>query len=151
MQSERELRQRRRIRGRRRKRNGGPRGREKGRWGGWCGQIERGLCLLLSAVRNLRMWSWSVVEKFSLNCLLISISGNGTWIELEGGRQDGKKIEVFIFLFFFVNRFVCCFFLYSVLPSSLLNTRLHFHVIYPHLIIQHKVSFSSHFISFFLF
>ena len=56
------------------------------------------------------MRSWSVVEKFSLNCLLISISGNVTWIELEGGRWDGKKIEVFIFLFFFVNRFVCCFF-----------------------------------------
>ena len=67
-------------------------------------------CLLLSAVRNLRMWSWSVVEKFSLNCLLISISGNSTWIELEGGRQDGKKNEVFIFLFFFVNSFVCLFF-----------------------------------------
>ena len=97
------------------------------------------------------MRSWSVVEKFSLNCLLISISGNGTWIELEGGWQDGKKIEVFIFLFFFVNRFVCCFFLYSVLPSSLLNARLHFHVIHPHLVIQHKVSFSSRFISFFLF
>ena len=56
------------------------------------------------------MRSWSVVEKFSLNCLLISISGNGTWIELEGGRRDGKKIEVFIFLFFFVNSFVCFFF-----------------------------------------
>ena len=52
------------------------------------------------------MWSWSVVENFSLNCLLISISGNSTWIELEGGRQDGKKNEVFIFLFFFVNSFV---------------------------------------------
>ena len=37
------------------------------------------------------------------------------------------------------------------LPSSLLNARLCFHVIHPHLIIQHKVSFSSHFISFFLF
>ena len=46
------------------------------------------------------MRSWSVVEKFSLNCLLISISGNSTWIELEGGRRDGKKNEVFIFLFF---------------------------------------------------
>ena len=93
--------------------------------------------------------------QYSLNCLLISISGNGTWIELEGGQRDGKKIEVFIFLFFFVNRFVnrsvCCFFLYSVLPSSLLNARLHFHVIHPHLIIQYKVLFSSHFISFFLF
>ena len=43
------------------------------------------------------MRSWSVVEKFSLNCLLISISGNGTWIELEGGQCYGKKIEVFIF------------------------------------------------------
>ena len=93
------------------------------------------------------MRSWSVVEKFSLNCLLISISGNGTWIELEGGWWDRKKNEVFIFLVFFVNSF----FLYSVLPSSLLNARLRFHVIHPHLIIQHKVSFASHFISFFLF
>ena len=32
------------------------------------------------------MRSWSVVEKFSLNCLLISISGNGTAKESgEGG------------------------------------------------------------------
>ena len=93
------------------------------------------------------MQSWSVVEKFSLNCLLISISGNGTWIELEGGRWDGKKNEVFIFCFF--CKFF--FFLYSVLPSALLNARLRFHVIHPHLIIQHKVSFTSHFISFFLF
>ena len=46
------------------------------------------------------MQSWSVVEKFSLNCLLISIPGNGTWIELEGGQQDGKKNEVFILYFF---------------------------------------------------
>ena len=58
------------------------------------------ISLLLSAVWNLRMQSWSVVEKFSLDCLLISISGNGTWIELEGGWRDGKKNEVFIFLFF---------------------------------------------------
>ena len=57
---------------------------------------------------------------------------------------------VFILFYFFVNRFVL-FFLYSVLPSSLLNARLRFHVIHPHLIIQHKVSFSSRFISFFLF
>ena len=55
------------------------------------------------------MQSWSVVEKISLNCLLISISGSGTWIEL-GGPWDGKKIEVFIFKFFFVNRFVFFFF-----------------------------------------
>ena len=93
------------------------------------------------------MRSWSVVEKFSLNCLLISISGNSTWIELEGGWGDGKKNEVFIILFFFVNSF----FLYGVLPSSLLNARLCFHVIHHHLIIQHKVSFSSRFISFLLF
>ena len=43
------------------------------------------------------MWSWSVVENFSLNCLLISISGNGTWTELEGGWQDGKSFYFFIF------------------------------------------------------
>ena len=43
------------------------------------------------------MQSWCVVENFSLDCLLISISGNSTWIELEGGWQDGKKSEVFIF------------------------------------------------------
>ena len=43
------------------------------------------------------MRSSSVVEKFSLNCLLISISGNSTWIELEGGRRDGKKNKVAFF------------------------------------------------------
>ena len=49
------------------------------------------------------------------NCsnFLIFISGNVTWTGSEGDRRDGKKIEVFIFLFFFVNRFVDCFFLYS--------------------------------------
>ena len=73
------------------------------------------------------------------------------WTRSEGDRRDGKKIEVFIFLFFFVNRFVDCFFFVQFLPSSLLNARLHFHVIHPHIIIQHKVSFSSLFISFFLF
>ena len=45
------------------------------------------------------MRSWSVVEKFSLNCLLIFISGNSTSIELEGGWWDGKKNEVFIFFY----------------------------------------------------
>ena len=52
-----------------------------------------------------------VSRKFSLNCLLISISWNITWTRSEEDRWDGKKIEVFIFLFFFVNRFDCCFFL----------------------------------------
>ena len=42
------------------------------------------------------MPSWSVVEKFSLNCLLISISGNGIWTELEGGQWDGKKTSFFL-------------------------------------------------------
>ena len=55
------------------------------------------------------------------------------------GWQSDEEEEDY-FLFFFVNR------LYSCLPSSLLNARLHFHVIHPHLIIQHKVSFSPHFI-----
>ena len=41
---------------------------------------------------------------------MIFISGNVTWTGSEGDRWDGKKIEVFIFLFFFVNRFVDCFF-----------------------------------------
>ena len=97
----------------------------------------------MSAVQNLRMQSWSV-ENFSLNFLLISISGKSTWIELDEGRQAGKKTSFYFFIFF-VNR------LYSFLPSSLLNSRLRFHVIHSHLIIQHKVSFSSCFISFFLF
>ena len=59
-----------------------------------------------------------------------------------------RLVFLFFFNFFFVNRFG---FFCTVLPSSLLNARLHFHVIHPHLIIQHKVSFSSRFISFFLF
>ena len=50
-------------------------------------------------------------------------------------------------MFFFVNIvFACTVFL----PSSLLNARLYFHVTHPHIIIQHKVSFSSHFIFSFL-
>ena len=62
-------------------------------------------------------------------------------MDLDKGWQAGKKTS----FFFFVNR------LYSFLPSSLLNARLHFHGIHPEFIIQHKVSFSSCFISFFLF
>ena len=45
--------------------------------------------------------------KISFNFLLISISGNGTWTELEGGRQDGKTS--FYFFIFFVKRFQVCF------------------------------------------
>ena len=61
-------------------------------------------------------------------------------------RLVGWEEDYFLFFyFFFVNR------LYSFLPSSLLNGRLCFHGIHPHLIIQHKVSFSSRFISFFPF
>ena len=63
----------------------------------------------------------------------------------ESDEEEEEMISFFIFLIFFVNR------LYSFLPSSLLNARLRFHVIHPHIIIQHKVLFSSHFISFFLF
>ena len=61
-----------------------------------------------------------------------------------------RRMKFLFFYFFFINSFFFFFFC-SVLPSSLLNARLRFHVIHPHLIIQHKVSFSSCFISFFLF
>ena len=37
----------------------------------------------------------------------------------------GRRMTFLFFNFFFVNSFVW-FFLYSVLPSSLLNARLHF-------------------------
>ena len=63
----------------------------------------------------------------------------------------GRRLKFLFFNFFFVNRFLDCFFFVQFLPSSLLNARLRFHVIHPHIIIQHKVSFSSCFISFFLF
>ena len=62
-------------------------------------RVDRGQCKLLSAVRNLRMRSWSVVEKFSLNCLLISISGKSTWTEREEGGWDGKT-SFYFFIFF---------------------------------------------------
>ena len=45
------------------------------------------------------MWSWSVVEKFSLNCLLIPISGKSTWTEQEEGGWDGKT-SFYFFIFF---------------------------------------------------
>ena len=85
---------------------------------------------------------------------LISISGNVTWTRSEEDRQDGKKIEVFIFLFLFVNSFVLfvVFFLYSVLLSSLLNARLCFscHSSSFHYSTQGFVLISFHFIFSFL-
>ena len=61
-------------------------------------------------------------------------------------KQGGRGIVVVaVELFkenFYVNSFLCTVFL----PSSLLNARFCFHLIHPHLIIQFKVSFSSHFI-----
>ena len=147
------------MRDRRRKRNGGPGGREKGRRDSWCGWIERDQYKLLSTVWNgasesiNKFWNALLVSnwKTALNFLSISISEKVTWTGSDEGRQGGsqmkrkRKMISFYFLNFFVNR------LYSFLPSSLLNARLCFHVIHPHLIIQHKVSFSSRFISFFLF
>ena len=88
------------------------------------------------------MRSWLLIEKLHLIFFWFPFQGtlHGHCRKTEGwvGRL------VFIYLFFFVNRFLC---FVQFLP--LLNARLCFHVIHPHLIIQHKVSFSSHFISFF--
>ena len=60
-------------------------------------------------------------------------------------KQGGGGIVVVAKLLkkiFNVHSFLCTFFL----PSSLLNARFRLHLIHPHLIIQCKVSFSSHFI-----
>ena len=46
------------------------------------------------------MQSWSVVEKFSFNYLLNSISGKSTWTELHEGQWDGKKTSFYFFIFF---------------------------------------------------
>ena len=63
------------------------------------------------------MRSWSVVEKFSLNCLF-DFYFREEYMDRARRRVAGwGRRLVFIFLFFFVNRFV-------VLPSSLLNARL---------------------------
>ena len=98
---------------------------------------------------NCEMYSW--VAQF-LN-YFISISERHRDREARGG--GGIVVKVFVYLFFYVNNFCKQFFvnsfLYSFLSSSLLNARFHFHLIHPHLIIQCKASFSSHFISFFLF
>ena len=48
-------------------------------------------------------------------------------------------IYSFIYVKFFVNIFCKVF-----TPLSLFNSRLHYHVIHPHLIIQFKVLFSYH-------
>ena len=79
---------------------------------------------MLNQSTNFRMCSWSVVEKTSLNFLLISISGNGTWTELEGGRQDGKT--GFYLFIFFINRFLCFVQFFTII------------------IIKYKASFSCH-------
>ena len=98
----------------------------------WWGQIGRGQCKLLSAVRNLRMWSWSVVEKFSLNCLLISISGKSTWTELDKGRRDGNKTSFF-------NFFLIFYFFMSFILISLFNTRFHSHLVSFHFFFFKKI------------
>ena len=149
MQSERDWRKRRRIRGRRRKRNGGLGGREKGRQGGWCGWIGKGQCKLLSAVRNLRMRSWSV-ENFPLIVFWFNYFREH-YMDRVRRRQAGWEEDWSFYFLIFFCKYIWLLFFYSVLPSSLSNARLRFHVIHPHLIIQHKVSFSSRFISFFLF
>ena len=41
-----------------------------------------------------------VSRKFSLYCLLISISGNVTWTRSEEDRRDGKKTSFYFFIFF---------------------------------------------------
>ena len=74
---------------------------------------------------------------------------HGQGLKETGGM--GRRLKFLFFYFFLYIDFLIVFFLYSFLPSSLLNARLRFHVIHPHIIIQHKVSFSSRFISFFLF
>ena len=108
MQSEGELRRRRRMWGGSRKKNGGPGGREKGRWGSWGGRIERGQCKLLSAVRNLRMRSWSV-ENFPLIVIWFNYFRehymDRVWRRQAGWEEDWS----FYFFIFFVNRFDCCF------------------------------------------
>ena len=110
MQSERDWRKRRRIRGRRRKRNGGPRGREKGRWGGWCGWIGRGQCKLLSAVRNLRMRSWSV-ENFPLIVFWFNYFREH-YMDRVRRRQAGWEEDwSFYFLIFFCKYIWLLFFL----------------------------------------
>ena len=72
-------------------------------------------------------------------------------------KQGGGGIVVRLFIYFFyVNSFLYISFIFFMLivfctvflPSSLLNARFRFHLIHPHLIIQCKVSFSSHFILF---
>ena len=40
-----------------------------------------------------------VSRKFSLNCLLISISGKSTWIELDEGDRLGRRLVVFFLIF----------------------------------------------------
>ena len=92
-----------------------------------------------------KFWNALLVSnwKTALNFLSISISEKVTWTGSDEGRQGGsqmkrkRKMISFYFLNFFVNR------LYSFLPSSLLNSRLHFHVILPHLIIQILCNFTS--------
>ena len=147
MRSKGELRRRRRMWGRRRKRSGGPRGREKGRWDSWCGQIERDQCLLLFII---------VCSSESQNAVLVSSWKIFPWLSFDfyfreqymdrarrrvGGM--GRRMKFLFFYFFFVNSFfvffVQCFtiiiikckasFFMSFILISLFNTRFRSHLI----------------------
>ena len=86
--------------------------------------------------------------KISLNCLLISISGNGTWTELEEVRQDGKTS--FYFFIFFVNRFQVCF--VQSFTTIIIKCKASFscHSSSSHYSTQGFVLISFHFIFYFL-
>ena len=151
VQSERKWRKRWRIRDRRRKRNGGPRGREKGRWGSWCRRIERGQCKLLSAVRNLRMQSWSV-ENFSLIVFWFLFQGT---LHGQGPKKTGRmgrRLKFLFFNFFLEIDLIAVFFtvfyhhhyqmqgfiFMSFILISLFNTRFRSHLISFHFFFFNK-------------
>ena len=152
MQSKRDWRKRRRIRGRRRKRNGGPGGREKGRRGGWCGRIGRSQCKLLSAVRNLRMRSWSV-ENFPFIVFWFNYFREH-YMDRVWRRQVGWEEDWSFYFFIFFCKYISLLFFFTVfyhhhfqmqgfifmsfILISLFNTRFHSHLVSFHFFLFNK-------------
>ena len=74
--------------------------RERERQARWLMQADRERSVYIIVCSLESQNAVLVSRKFSLNCLLISISGKSTWIELDEGRQAGKKTSFYFFIFF---------------------------------------------------
>ena len=73
---------------------------ERERQARWLMRADRERSVLIIVCSSESQNVVLVSRKFSLNCLLISISGKSIWIELDEGRHSLKKTSFYFLIFF---------------------------------------------------